>query len=44
MRQEHLTRLALLNIHRDVIVDPLQIVNRLAQRGQRLYYFISIIP
>jgi histone deacetylase complex regulatory component SIN3 len=34
--QERLTGLALLNIYRDVIVDPLEIINKLAQRRQRL--------
>jgi hypothetical protein len=34
--QERLTGLALLNIYRDVIVDPIHIVNKLTQRRQRL--------
>jgi hypothetical protein len=34
--QKRLTGLALLNIYRDVIVDPLEIINKLAQRRQRL--------
>jgi len=34
--QERLTGLTLLNIYRDVIVDPLLIVNKLTQRRKRL--------
>lgn len=34
--QERLTGLAVLNIYKDVIVGPLQIVNKLTQRRQRL--------
>jgi len=36
MGQERLTGLALLNIRKDVNVDSVQIVNKLAQHRQRL--------
>lgn len=38
---EHLTGLALLNIHREVVVEPIEIVNRLAYVEIYLIYYYN---